>query len=201
MASVTGVTAEAINDMLDEMLVSVEVDDSGQLIYTKRSGEQFNAGSLTDADLAVSASWPVSSIFISVVPTNPNILLGIGTWTRFAQGRMLVGLDEAQTEFDAVLETGGAKTVTLTEAQIPAHWHQTYNHYHTFPVGWRDTGPGDGFNAITQVGGVNPNSAGGGTATGVTSSSGAGGTDYAGGGGAHQNLPPYIVVYMWRRTA
>lgn len=40
-----------------------------------------------------------------------------------AKGRMIVGLDSAQTEFDTLAETGGAKTVTLTGAELPAHTH------------------------------------------------------------------------------
>lgn len=62
--------------------------------------------------LSVAAAWPVGSVFISVVATNPATLLGTGTWTAFAAGRMLVGLDAGQTEFDTVEETGGAKTHT-----------------------------------------------------------------------------------------
>src|SRR5688572_5392751 len=69
------------------------------------------------ADGSVSACWPIGSVFIAVVATNPGTLLGFGTWVAFGAGRMLVGFDSGQTEFDTVEETGGAKTVTLTAAQ------------------------------------------------------------------------------------
>jgi len=65
-----------------------------------------------DATVGGSA-WPIGSIFISVSPTNPATLLGFGTWTAFAVGRVLVGLKAADADFDTVEETGGAKTVVI----------------------------------------------------------------------------------------
>jgi len=80
----------------------------------------------------VSGAWPVGSIFLSVVSTNPGILLGVGTWVAFATGRMLFGIDPGQSEFDTVEETGGSKTVTpagtvsqptFTGSALSAHSH------------------------------------------------------------------------------
>lgn len=56
-------------------------------------------------------AFPVGSVFIGVVATNPATLLGYGTWAALAAGRVLVGLDAADANFDVVRETGGAKTV------------------------------------------------------------------------------------------
>lgn len=56
-------------------------------------------------------AFPVGSVFIGVVSTNPATLLGYGTWAAFGAGRVLVGLDSGDTDFDTVEETGGAKTV------------------------------------------------------------------------------------------
>jgi hypothetical protein len=126
------------------------------------------------------AAWPVGSIFTSVVATNPATLLGFGTWAAFGAGRVLVGLDSGQTEFDAVKETGGSKTHTLITAEMPSHTHvQTQNSATTGGLAGyaaRDT------STSTQV------------ATGYT-------TEATGGGGAHNNLQPYIVVHFWERTA
>lgn len=55
--------------------------------------------------------WPVGSVFIAVVATNPNTLLGGGTWAAFGTGRVLVGINAADVDFDTVEEIGGAKTV------------------------------------------------------------------------------------------
>ncbi len=119
-------------------------------------------------------AYPVGCIYITTVSTNPATVFGFGTWTAFGAGRTLVGLDAGQTEFDVVEETGGAKTHTLTSAEMPAHTH-------TFP----------GEQLANQGGSVGSRYATSGTTT----------TSSTGSGGAHNNLQPYIVVYFWKRTA
>jgi hypothetical protein len=61
-----------------------------------------------------SEAFPVGSVFIAVVSTDPATLLGYGTWSAFGAGRVLIGLDSGDANFDTVEETGGAKTVTST---------------------------------------------------------------------------------------
>lgn len=130
---------------------------------------------LADATIHFLAStlYPVGSIYINAsVSTNPGTLLGFGTWTAYGAGRVIVGLDSGQTEFDTLDETGGAKTHTLTEAEMPAHTHT---------MGITD-GDQDGSGSNGAI-------------------SGSKNTGSTGGGGAHNNLQPYIVAYMWKRTA
>src|SRR3990172_5507683 len=79
----------------------------------------------------LSLVWPIGSIFTAVVSTNPGTLLGFGTWSAFGAGRVLVGLDSGDADFDTVEETGGAKTVTLDATMIPAHTHTQNAHTHT----------------------------------------------------------------------
>jgi hypothetical protein len=63
----------------------------------------------------LSVLYPVGSVYINAsVSTNPDTLLGFGTWAAFGAGRVLVGLDADDVDFDTVEETGGAKTHTLT---------------------------------------------------------------------------------------
>lgn len=119
-------------------------------------------------------AYPVGAVYISVVATSPATLFG-GTWAAFGAGRVLVGFDAGQTEFDTVEETGGSKTHTLTTAEIPSHTH-------TFMSG-QNVGGG------TQAG------------EGTTTSQFSNTTSATGGGGAHNNLQPYIVCYFWKRTA
>lgn len=126
--------------------------------------------------------FPVGSIYISVNNTNPSSFLG-GTWQSFGSGRTLVGVDTSQTEFNTVLKSGGAKTHTLTTAQMPAHTHSSST---------------ASFAIVGNLSSIN--AYGSGTAsefkmatTAVTAS--------AGNGQAHNNLQPYITVYFWRRTA
>lgn len=123
----------------------------------------------------LSSLYPVGSIYINAsVSTNPATLIGFGTWEAFGAGRVLVGLDSGQTEFDTLGETGGAKTHTLTINEMPAHTHSVPN----------SGSQNNSFDSGTTVG------------NDVTGTSGS-----TGGGQAHNNLQPYIVVYMWKRTA
>ena len=151
---------------------------SGNLVVTGGSG------------VSMSDVYPVGSVYISVVSTNPATLLGVGTWSAFATGRTLVGIDAGQTEFDTVEETGGAKTHTLTVDEIPSHTHVQDAHSHTAPV------------FATDANGANfDRSAGGGAQGEATTNETTAVNQNTGGGGAHNNLQPYIVVYIWKRTA
>lgn len=73
-------------------------------------GPQGIQGPAGDASLA----WPVGSVFTSVVSTNPATLLGFGTWSSIGAGRVLVGFDGTDTDFNTVEKIGGAKTVAAT---------------------------------------------------------------------------------------
>jgi len=126
----------------------------------------------------VSGAWPVGSVFLSVVSTNPATLLGLGTWTQIAGGKMLVGQTGGDTDFDTAEEIGGAKTHTLTVDEIPSHTHDQ--------------------NAPTSASGAAVRFA---TDTNANGSTPSLVTEPTGGGQAHNNLPPYLVVYIWKRTA
>jgi microcystin-dependent protein len=91
------------------------------------------------------------------------------------KGRIPVGLDSTQTEFDALAETGGAKTHTLTIPEMP-------NHQHTYP-GAANAASGGSFTAV------------------VLNATSAQGTSSVGGGLPHNNLQPYIVMNYLIRIA
>ena len=59
-------------------------------------------------------AFPVGAVFIAVVSTDPATLLGYGTWSAFGAGRVLVGRDAGDTDFDTAEETGGAKTKAIS---------------------------------------------------------------------------------------
>ena len=120
----------------------------------------------------------VGGIYIAIIATNPATTLGYGTWFAFGTGRTLVAIDGGDTDFNTVEETGGDKTHALSIAELAAHTHNI----DTRAAGTSGTGTRisqsvtvEGFRSIA--------------------------TDSTGSGTAHNNLQPYIVVYMWKRTA
>lgn len=128
--------------------------------------------------------YPVGSIYINATnSTNPGTLLGFGTWIAFGAGRVPVGIDSSDTDFDTAEETGGSKTHTLTVSELPSHTHT-----HTVQTG-RSFSSSTG-NAPVVQGSDN-----------TVLSSAAVTTSSTGSGSAHNNVQPYIVVYMWKRTA
>ena len=182
-------------------------------------GEQGPEGPAGSVD--VSAAWPVGSIFISAVSTNPATLLGVGTWSAFGAGRVLVGVDASDPDFDTAEETGGAKTHTLTTSEMPSHTHvqdahthaqdahnHTQNaHTHTQSVNSTATGGLSGYTADTSTNNsvTSGHSTGSTTATNnqatATNQNATATNQNTGGGAAHNNLQPFIVVHFWKRTA
>ena len=156
--------------------------DSGQVMSTNGAG-QISFTTLTGVTATIANAYPVGSIYMNATnATNPGTLLGFGTWAAFGEGRVLIGIDSSDTDFDTAEETGGSKTHTLTESEIPSHRHQ---------VGSQDSTAGNGGAAGNQEFVQNFGSGIGNPCN----------TSFTGGGSAHNNVQPYIVVYMWKRTA
>lgn len=184
--------------------------------------------------------YPVGSIYISYVSTNPGTLWPGTTWAREAEGRCIIGLG---TGYPTVGAEGGSETVTLTTSQIPSHTHSGPSHTHTTPnhshtwsgttsssgnhwhVNWMSPSASSGSWSPSKYGGqtVDVNNIDWGAVTGRTAdagahthtvsgttssnnggntgSSGTGNTGASGGGSSHTNMQPYVVMYIWRRTA
>jgi hypothetical protein len=137
----------------------------------------------------IGAAWPVGAVFISTVETNPLDLLGFGTWQAFGAGRVMVGQDSGDTDFDTAEETGGAKTVaaagTISGTAVADHAHHT----HTVT----------GATAVQSGAGTDV------VVTGATSNESPtlshSVTQGTFAGSATSVVQPYIVVYMWKRIA
>ena len=138
-------------------------------------------------------------MFISVVSTNPNTLLGYGTWSAFAAGRMLVGINAADADFDTVEETSGSKSASLAAENIPE-----------LTVTITDPGHVHGELAPTTASGgalrfgIDTNASGSVAAGLNTESATTGITAVANESSVATPftlMNPYIVVYMWKRTA
>ena len=140
--------------------------------------------------------YPVGSIFISISATDPGTSLGFGTWSRFGEGRMLVSQNSSDSDFDTAEETGGAKTHTISESQLPSHQHFTMN-----------TGNGFGNSLEDNVNNTGTTNSRGGLGNNdyimqsVSSAANAGKTSSVGSGSAVTHMNPYIVAYMWKRTS
>jgi hypothetical protein len=213
------------------------------------------------------AAWPIGSVFLSVVTTDPATLLGFGTWTQIAQGQFLVGQNSADSDFDTAEKTGGSKTASIashvhafsdTSSSEASHTHSFSDtstseaaHSHTFSDNTDSGGPhthsvnppvttSSGPSSVTSAstGALSPagsnhthttniaafDSASAGThyhaISGNTGNAGAHSHDVSGNtgaGGAHSHtvggntgsagaatpsiLPPYLVIYCWKRVS
>ena len=154
---------------------------------------------------ALVGAYPVGSIYMNAtVATNPATLLGFGTWVAFGAGKVPVGINASDSDFDTIGETGGSK-----DSIIPTHNHAAGTlvnasagaHQHTTGTG-RSASTAGG--TIGYFSGLHAGAAG--TALSTTDSQGAhvhtisGDTANAGESATGKNLQPYIVVYMWKRT-
>ena len=120
--------------------------------------------------------YPIGSIYMSVNSTNPSKLFG-GEWERI-QDRFLLASGTTYTNG----ATGGEATHTLTVNEMPSHRHSRM----TQPQGFAEQDK-----SKSDI--ISPAS---GSANKVYKY-----TDYTGGGQAHNNMPPYLAVYMWKRIA
>ena len=151
---------------------------------------------------ALSAAYPVGSIYLNASSSsNPSVLLGFGTWEAFGAGRMMIGFNSADPLFDTLEETGGSKS-----ASIPAHTHTATTvatdsgHSHTIIDGHVNTRTNPYFNWV-GTGGASVGVTGAGTNTATANITATTTIASTGVDGATANLPPYITVRMWKRTA
>jgi hypothetical protein len=121
--------------------------------------------------------YPVGAIYMSTVATNPKTLFGFGTWEQIKDTFLLA----AGTTYTGG-STGGEAAVALTTKQIPSHNHSIFypnasagNNY--APIGYPNVGSKSTYWAVGSY------------------------TGDVGDGEAHNNMPPYLAVYVWKRTA
>lgn len=205
--SVTGNTGTVSSDGRGRCGTSAVAHGSGATVYDVLVDEHIEGLIVYAGGAILESVYPVGSIYINAsVSTNPGTLLGFGTWTAFGAGRVLVGLDGTQTEFDTAEETGGTKTHTLTSNEMPTHTHTQNAHGHSVTdPGHTHTHSGSSNGAFGSNGSFVTTGGGGFTTgsstTGISIANATATNQNTGGGAAHNNLQPYIVVYMWKRTA
>lgn len=177
------------------------VEKYGVAVGKRSSGEagdkKFEVGSgyssVFDGNLTVQGAFypqsvrqifPVGAVYLSIYSTNPSTYFG-GTWQQFGQGRMLVGVGtgtdvNGQSRTFSSQITGGEYTHALTIDEMPAH-------NHSFDTGGVSVASGSKYNRVYNASSYSANHTYQSTPRG--------------GGQAHNNLPPFIAVYMWVRTS
>lgn len=122
-------------------------------------------------NLMWSKIYPIGSIYISAVSTSPSALFG-GSWERIKDTFLLAAGDKYSAG-----AKGGEATHTLTVSEMPSHYHNSQ--------GWARLSGGSNGNQALLADGIDTNLH----------------TLSTGGGQAHNNMPPYLAVYVWKRTA
>jgi microcystin-dependent protein len=178
---------------------------------------------ICDGSVVLKADWP--SLYSAI---GNQYATGGETELEFRlpnlKGRVAVGKDASQSEFDTLGETGGAKTHTLTTAQMPSHTHIQNSHNHTqnshaHPVdhdpidarsqfngtsnnGNTEFGLGDAATAMTYWGYTGSYTQGTSRFATATNQATTATNQNTGGGEAHNNLQPYIVLnYIIKATS
>ena len=213
----------SIQDIISTAAVVMDFKQGGKGVAVGKVAEKDNCFEVSeDWDVRVygkllkdyiesfsNAIYPVGSIYMSVNATNPSAYFG-GTWVAWGAGRVPVGINTSDSNFNTVEKTGGAAAVTLSATQIPSHTHAKGTlatasagaHTHNLQnqkAPWGTNASNrvlvdatSGYTAVTNKAT---------TSAGAHSHTVSGSTAATGGGGSHNNLQPYIVCYMWKRTA
>lgn len=170
----SGVTAlrtayQTLSGRVEEKLDKASVVNS---LTTTQAGFALDA---RQARAILEAAHPVGSVYISLSAESPASLFG-GTWERITDRFLLAAGDAC-----AAGTTGGEASHTLTVSEMPSHTHTYLDAPHLYSE--RDTTAGS---IICPNGSESANN--------MTYATGS-----AGGGAAHNNMPPYLAVYMWKR--
>ena len=207
MATSFPTSVQALTNVTD----NVDYPEAATINYLNDTVEAIEAKVGID-DSAVSTSidyilnnkiWPIGSVFLSVVATSPATLLGFGIWSQIGGGKVLVGQTDGDADFNVAEETGGSKTTSIAHTHTgPSHTHTGPSHTHTGTTAKAnaevsaDTG-GSKRTDINHTHTITTNAGG-------TGNTGAGGTGASGAMSTNATpsvVQPYLVTYMWKRTA
>tara|TARA_R100001224_G_scaffold25244_1_gene13493 strand:+ start:262 stop:1200 length:939 start_codon:yes stop_codon:yes gene_type:complete len=153
--------------------------------------------------------YPVGHILTTVKSGNPGTAdyfasgVSFGTWAAYGAGRVMVGLDGTDTDFDVIKETGGSKTHTLDITEIPDHRHAVFANEDddrnlanaNESVAKKDTTAGDTAYVLESSGTLDSTL---GRTSGVKTTGTAAPSSI---GQAHTIVQSYITTYLWERTA
>ena len=174
-----------------EKLAKDTLDGKANVSHTHTSNQ------VTDL---INTIYPIGSIYMSVNSTSPQILFG-GTWEQIKDTFLLASGDTYASDGDVATAQHGSATVSLTEEQMPRHTHTQNAHTHTIGSLARYTITGKGVAAVGDGYGNSNNYKTGSTTATNKYTGGTNTTEEAQNGSAHENMPPYMAVYCWKRTA
>jgi len=151
------------------------------------TGNTINGGGFSKPQDIVDLIYPVGSVYISIDSVNPNAKFpgSVTTWVRVAKGKFIAGVGSGT---DSNGNTGGISAgnnnvgeynVTLNISQIPAHTHGGVMRYEQSGGALTEqnqSGRPEDYSSYDRN------------------------TNAAGGGASHTNIPPYMGMYIWKRT-
>lgn len=206
------VPAESVRAITDIIAVTLVMNGSEKITATFDLGEfatirdvEDRMLTVEDRMLTIDDIYPIGSIYMSAATTDPGKLFANTAWTALPAGRVLIGA--GTTDAGKVYKagtTGGEEKHKLTANEMPAHTHSISSvgdHKHIDPYG--EAYDGTPFGIAAGHGHMGSGKTDFDNYLYWTSPAGAHTHTIgsAGSGAAHNNMPPYLVVYMWQRTA
>lgn len=170
------------------------------------------------ASSILAKAYPIGSLYFTTNATNPKNILGFGTWTAWGQGKVPIGVNSSNSNFNSPEKTGGQEQITLTEEQMPKHKHYPLKKSEStgtrsengtdFDENATDNSEAWSFQVATHINGSTERVKKGSSSnqyiianstmenlwTDVS-------TGYAGESKSFSIMQPYITCYMWKRTA
>lgn len=178
----TGYTS--LEEWSENAIIQAYKIESGNLVYYQAKATElqalWNSQQNSNKFLTANDIYPVGQIVIKGDNADYSNWLGFA-WERTAVGKVLVGIDSNDTDFNSIGKTGGEKTHTLTISEMPSHSH-------TITTVSSSVVPLDNYNYAS---GFNNNNSGVGTSN----------TNTVGSDGAHNNVQPYQVAAYWKRIS
>lgn len=161
-------------------LIDLTADTVSPAVLRKGYTAHDKSGALIEGAYdPMTEAYPVGSIYMSVVSTDPGVLFGVGEWERIENTFLLAAGDQY-----AAGSVGGEERHTLSVSEMPSHNHTSTSFPSNGTPSWVW---GSGYTIYAASDSIRyPFNAP---------------TNSVGGGAAHNNMPPYLAVYVWKRIA